>query len=499
MSNASYTFPSVVINNTTYTAKRWGQFPTISFTNGAIAGSEVVTVDSSFNITVQIQSGVSTNLQIKTAIAASVGSANGLSAGDLITVAITGGHNSDTNVAGKNATLASGTAAAKARLTIGHLVYTAQTAGAAGNNIRLKYTSGGSLSVSVSSLDITVQLKNDGSSTNTLIAAAVAASGPAAALVLCTSDGLAMSFVPTTAMATAFANLAGGTDLVAASVIVQDLTFKSWPAGIAGNGATISYTTGATAGSEVVSGTVAAASVQIQSGTSTATQIKAALDAATISAVKASGTVTFGSPSNGDTVTIDGIVFTKAASASGLNFTIITDLTAAIVANCPDVTATDNGTVVTVTAINPGVLGNAIAMSKTGSALTLSGATLASGRDGIQTVISGTGSTAQKTTNASAMTGAVGAQSLSFYQDQSVAALTASYVYSPFNGPATTITIINDETSGAKTVVYSFDGTNEAGQIPATASLSIQAANKGGIYLKYSSAAPAYRVMAVLY
>lgn len=499
MSNATYTFPSVtVLTQMTFTAKRWGQTPTISFTNGATAGSEVVTVDSSFNITVQIQSGVSTMLQVKTAIDATAGSATGLSAGDLVSVAIAGGHNSDGVVTCKNATMASGTAAVASRLTIGHLVFTAATAGAAGNSIRVKYTSGGSLSVSVSSLDITIQLKNDGSSTNTLIAAAVLASSPAHALVLCSSDGLAMSFVPTVAMATAFTALSGGTDLTSASVIVQDLTFKSWPAGVIGNGNTISYTTGATAGAEVVSGTAAAASVQIQSGTSTATQIKAALDAASISAAKASGTVTFGSPSNGDTVTIDSVVFTKAASASGLNFAVIADLTAAIVANCTHVTATDNGTVVTVTALNPGVLGNAIAMSKTGSALTLSGAALASGRDGLQTTVSGTGATAQKTVNASAFTGAVGAQALSFYLDQSVTALTTSYVYFAFNGDATTLSIFNDEASGSKILVFSFDGTNEAGQVPAAQNVRMEMTSRSGIYLKNTGGAPAYRVMAVL-
>lgn len=500
MSNSSYTFPSVVIQTQmTFTAKRWGQTPTISFTNGATAGSEVVSMDSSFNITVQIQSGTTTMLQIKTAIDATAGISNNLNAGDVVSVAIAGGHNSDTVLTCKNATLAGGTAAVKSVLTIGHLIYTAQTAGAAGNSIRVKYTSGATLLISVSSLDITVRLRNDGTTTNEDIRAAIAASGPAAALVICKSDGLAMSFIPTTVMATAFTNLAGGTDLTSASVIVQDLTFKSWPAGTAANGGTVSYTTGATAGSEVVSGTAAAVGVQIQNGTSTATQIKAAIDAASLSAVKASGTVTFGSPSNGDTVTIDGVVFTKAASASGLNFTIIADLTAAIVANCTHVTATDNGTVVTVTALNPGVLGNAIAMSKTGSALTLSGATLASGRDGIQTIISGTGATAQKTVNSAAFAGAVGAQPLSFYSDQSITALTASYVYFAFNGPALSLIIANDEASGAKTVVYSFDGVNEAGQVAATERFNIQNPQKSGIYLKYTSAAPAYRVMAILY
>lgn len=271
------TYPSVVVQFITYTAKRWGQFPTISYTNGATAGSEVVSVDSSLNITVQIQSGVSTNTQIKAAIDATAGSANGLSAGDLVGAVITGGHGTDTPVTVNSAFQVGGVANAKASKTIGHLVYTAVTTGTGGNSIRVKYTSGSSLTVSVASNDITVQLKNDGTSTNALIAAAVAASGPASALVVCTSDGLAMSFVPTVAMATAFISLTGGVAAAAAVKVLQDLTFTAPATGVAGNAVSITYTTGATAGAEVVTVVGNAITVQIQNGVSTATQIRTAI------------------------------------------------------------------------------------------------------------------------------------------------------------------------------------------------------------------------------
>lgn len=97
----SYTFPSATINNVVYTALRWGQFPTITYTGGATAGFEVVTVTdaplTTANITVQIQSGVSTNTQIKTAIANALGTAvDSLYAKDLVSVSIIGGHASDT-------------------------------------------------------------------------------------------------------------------------------------------------------------------------------------------------------------------------------------------------------------------------------------------------------------------------------------------------------------------------------------------------------------------
>lgn len=98
MANNSYTFPSVVIQTyMTFTAKRWGQFPTITIVGGATTGQEFCTMDTSFNITIHIHSGVSTMLQVKTAVEAGSPSAtNTAVAGDLVSLAITGGHNSDT-------------------------------------------------------------------------------------------------------------------------------------------------------------------------------------------------------------------------------------------------------------------------------------------------------------------------------------------------------------------------------------------------------------------
>lgn len=95
-----YTYPSVTINNMTFTALRWGQFPTISYTVGATAGSEVVTLASTLaNINIQIESGVSTNAQIKAAVEAALGnSVKSLYARDLTSISIAGGHTADTNI-----------------------------------------------------------------------------------------------------------------------------------------------------------------------------------------------------------------------------------------------------------------------------------------------------------------------------------------------------------------------------------------------------------------
>ena len=88
--------PSVTINYMTFTAKRMNAPITISYSNGAVAGAEVVSV-SGQNINVQIQEGVSTNAQIKAAILASKVLIDGNDVNSLVSVAIAGGHTADTN------------------------------------------------------------------------------------------------------------------------------------------------------------------------------------------------------------------------------------------------------------------------------------------------------------------------------------------------------------------------------------------------------------------
>lgn len=63
-----------------------------------------------------------------------------------------------------------------------------------------------------------------------------------------------------------------------ASKIIQDLTISADASGQSGNNISVAYTTGGTAGSEVVTVVGNAISVQIEDGVSTATQVKAAID-----------------------------------------------------------------------------------------------------------------------------------------------------------------------------------------------------------------------------
>ena len=97
------------------------------------------------------------------------------------------------------------------------VVYTAVTRGAAGNSIRVRYVVSGNntpLTVSVSSLDITVNVATDGSavatSTADQVKTAIEASAPAAALVTvadaASNDGSGV------VAALAYTNLAAGTD-----------------------------------------------------------------------------------------------------------------------------------------------------------------------------------------------------------------------------------------------------------------------------------------------
>ncbi len=86
----------------------------------------------------------------------------------------------------------------------------------------------------------------------------------------------------------------GVTPGVQASLVLQDLTYTADAVSESGNLISVAYTSGGTAGSEVVSVTGNAISVQIQSGTSTASQIKTRVDlsaaASALISVAVSGT-----------------------------------------------------------------------------------------------------------------------------------------------------------------------------------------------------------------
>ncbi len=99
-------------------------------------------------------------------------------------------------------------------------------------------------------------------------------------------------------------------------------------------------------------------------------------------AVAAVGSITYGAPLNGDTVEVNGHIFTKVASSpTSSQFSTIANLTTAIDA-LSEVTASNNGTIITITAAAKGVAGNSYTLSVDGDntgTLAVSGANFADG------------------------------------------------------------------------------------------------------------------------
>lgn len=109
--------------------------------------------------------------------------------------------------------------------------------------------------------------------------------------------------------------------------------------------------------------------------------------AATTDGVKASGTITFADqPTANDTITVGTTTLTFKSADPGENEVLIgTDLAATIdnvIAALPDsVTGSKSSGVLTITAAAAGTAGNSIALAKSGSDITVSGATLSGGVD----------------------------------------------------------------------------------------------------------------------
>lgn len=104
----------------------------------------------------------------------------------------------------------------------------------------------------------------------------------------------------------------------AATATIQSLTYTAGAAGAAGNSITVTYTTGATAGSEVVTVVGNAISVQIASGTSTATQIKAAVDASSAAHALVSVAILSGQGSTAQTAPVTATALSGGVTASAV-------------------------------------------------------------------------------------------------------------------------------------------------------------------------------------
>jgi hypothetical protein len=102
-------------------------------------------------------------------------------------------------------------------------------------------------------------------------------------------------------------------DAVAASVVIQDLTYTANAVDASGNSISIVYVGGGTAGSEVVTVTGNAIEVEIEDGVSTATEIKTAIEAEAAADALVSVTVS-GTSSNAQDIHLETFL------AGGLDF-----------------------------------------------------------------------------------------------------------------------------------------------------------------------------------
>ena len=82
-----------------------------------------------------------------------------------------------------------------------------------------------------------------------------------------------------------------------------------------------------------------------------------------------------------------------------------------------------------------------------------------------------------------------------FYRDQTTA-LTASFVLVPFGFKSDEWVISNDDTSGSNEVVYSYNGIDVHGVLKPNESYTNTTADISGVYLRYNTGAPNYRITA---
>jgi hypothetical protein len=416
--------------------------------------------------------------------------------------------------------------------------------GTTGNTIKAAVNADpeASLLVLVTGTDATVQAES---------AAAPLAGGAAAiAASTITVDGHTFTAVASAPGATEFAVVADLTALITALSAVDAtdngsvITVVAHTAGAAGNSIAVSKTgagltfTGATlaggydAATVTVAGHVLTESAEWTASADTATTAESLKDAihaltevnctrtgSTCNIVAATAGVAGNSiallVSDATNLTKSGAVLTGGVAASTVtvgattltestNYTFSADnatsaesLKDAIHA-LSGVTATRSGAIITIVSDSFGTAGNATALATSNVAvISKSGAFLAGGLAKWDCTVSGTGGTAQTTVNTAAMAGAVAVVTGSYFLDQTTA-LTSSYVAVTWGFQPKQLTITNDEATGVnKVVVGSWDGSNEAFSLLATESVTFTGLGRTGCYLKYGTAAPAYRVSAV--
>lgn len=496
------TLAYVEVQDVRFTEKQLGNNIRVYYTNGATLAASAALNGSNWDVTVQIVNNVTTAAQLIAAVNASA------TASAVVTASLKSGSTSTTKQwACKDATLSGGVAASYATVTIdGCMVLTAKTVGTGGNAITIVFEDGetaGSETCEVSTNAITVGIE-DGVSTYAQVKDAIDNTVAAAALVEVTNNGVPLSErLARVSAAPSAVSLSGGVAAAAASVIVKDLTFASDVTGTSGNGATVSYTTGATAGAEVVTVDGSDISIQIENGVSTATQVKAAFDASD-DANGAYATATVEVVDYAElglaVLNVNGTVLTEGTdwTAATSNEATATSLESAIEA-VTGINSSADGAVITISSATRGSAGNALTLATSDAVnLEISGGLFTGGTDAFSCTISGTGSNAQYTVNGSTLSGAVGTPLGYYNTSNATTALTSSFVRFSMPFPAQKIEINNDETGGAKTVIISLDGTTTDTTLTYGESISYSTDTSylNAVWLKFGTDAPAYRLKA---
>jgi len=466
MANPSaITFPSVVIQNCTFTAKRQGNMPTITFANTATAGSETVSVDSSYNITIGIQSGVTTPAQLKTAILNSK-SPDGTAGtvGDLVSISTTG---STALVSAVSVPLTGGVTTSTADTAkIGSLLYTAKTAGASSG---ITVTYGATIPITVTTVTDSTHLVVS-STTGFVANVTVLKQSTHSCTVTTVTDGTHVVTTTNTGFtgsgASATASTIEGHEVVAVSSSAISVYFQD---GVTTYGQVIS----AIAGNSPANALVSVAST----GPSTNNKAHVANAVGTIS-------LAGGTTAAAASCTIQGVTITSAsnsAAVNGLTLTLTGGGTAGSETGSLDshnnITLqiqVGTSTVTQIVAALNAITGFSVLYTATGSA-----------------------STHPTTVYQTAITGAVNPNTSGFYADANSVTLTTTYQYLPFSGNARSLVITNDEASGSKFLSYSFDGINVHGIVNPTNIITLSNPNKTGIYVKYVTGSPAFRIIAV--
>ena len=108
----------------------------------------------------------------------------------------------------------------------------------------------------------------------------------------------------------------------AATAVIQDLTYTAVATNQSGNLVNIAYTTGGTAGSEVVTVIGNAISIQIETAVSTATQVKAAFDGSAAALALATVAIS-GTGSTAQTAPVAATFLTGGITGGGLGVALL--------------------------------------------------------------------------------------------------------------------------------------------------------------------------------